>query len=85
MAEEGFLAFVQEKRAQLPPGAEEPDWEDEWDDLTLAQKAPYVENREDHRSFAETAPKAVSQHKLHAISQHTAFCSSSSHTSSRAN
>ena len=42
MAEEGFLAFVQEKRAQLPPGAEEPDWEDEWDDLTLAQKAPYV-------------------------------------------
>ena len=44
MAEEGFLAFVQEKRAQLPPGAEEPAWEVEWDDLTLAQKAPYVES-----------------------------------------
>ena len=81
----GLAVFIAEKRAELAPGAEELDWEDEWDDLTLAQKAPYVENREDHRSFAETAPKAVSQHKLHAISQHTTFCSSSSHTSSCAN
>ena len=44
MAEEAFQAFVREQRAQRPPGAEEPDWEDEWDDLTLAQKAPYVQN-----------------------------------------
>ena len=56
MAEEGFLAFVQEKRAQLPPGAEEPDWEDEWDDLTLAQKAPYVEKTTAHP--APSPPKA---------------------------
>ena len=38
MAEEAFQAFVREQRAQRPPGAEEPDWEEEWDDLTLAQK-----------------------------------------------
>ena len=43
MAEEAFQAFVREQRAQRPLGAEDPDWEDEWDDLTLAQKARYVE------------------------------------------
>ena len=39
----GLAVFTAEKRAKLAPGVEEPDWEDEWDDLTLQQQAPYIE------------------------------------------
>ena len=39
----GLAVFIAEKRAELAPGAEELDWEDEWDDLTLQQQAPYIE------------------------------------------
>merc|ERR1740130_355616 len=43
MAASGLTVFTAEKKAKLAPGAEDPDWEDEWDDLTLQQQAPYVE------------------------------------------
>ena len=39
----GLDVFTAERRENLAPGVEEPDWEDEWDDLTLQQQAPYVE------------------------------------------
>ena len=39
----GLDVFTAERRKNLAPGVEEPDWEDEWDDLTLQQQAPYVE------------------------------------------
>ena len=39
----GLAVFIAEKRAELAPGAEELDWEDEWDDLTLQQQTPYIE------------------------------------------
>ena len=39
----GLAVFIAEKRAELAPGAEELDWEDEWEDLTLQQQAAYIE------------------------------------------
>ena len=39
----GLAVFTAEQKSKLASGAEEPDWEDEWDDLTLQQQAPYVE------------------------------------------
>ena len=34
----GLAVFIAEKRAELAPGAEELDWEDEWDDLTRSRR-----------------------------------------------
>ena len=43
MAEEAaFDLFVRERRAQLGAGEEEPDWEDEWDDLTMREQSEFL-------------------------------------------
>ena len=36
---EGFRLFVESRRGLLGEGDDEPDWEDEWEDLTLVQQA----------------------------------------------
>ena len=39
----GFHLFRRKRLAALAPGEAEPDFEDEWDDLTLSERRPYVE------------------------------------------
>ena len=58
MVESGFAPWLADQKAKLAPGAEEPDWEDEWDDLTLQQKAPYVERSAAASQAPAPAPPA---------------------------
>ena len=60
----GLAVFTAEKKAKLAVDTEEPDWEDEWDDLTLQQQAPYVERATAASQASAQAPppkQAVAQ------------------------
>jgi len=56
----GYELFERQRRSALAPSAAEPDYEDEWDDMTLAERKPFVEAAlAANKASAAASPKAA--------------------------
>ena len=63
MSSLGYNLFVRERRKALGEDEEEPDWEDEWDDLTIREQSEYLA-RAQEKAAAKAAKAAASASRL---------------------